>query len=141
MINRRIRVMCIDDNKLVAEAVELRLQSEPNVEWVGWLSDSDDLLRGIELAKPDVLLLDVDMPGRDAFTLLRELKTRTPGVRTVMFSGYVRADYIDRAISAGAWGYVSKNEAFDELLGAIRQVSAGEFALSGDVTLQHLHAR
>jgi two-component system response regulator DesR len=132
--------MCVDDNRLVAEAVELRLRSEPNVEWAGWLSDTDDLLSGIEQAKPDVLLLDVDMPGHDAFGLLRELNARIPGVRTVMFSGYVRSDYIDRAIAAGAWGYVSKNEAFDELLAAIHQVTAGEFALSGDVTLQHLNA-
>lgn len=141
MSSRRIRVMCVDDNQLVAQAVELRLRSEPNFEWVGWLSDNDDLMTGIELAKPDVLLLDVDMPGRDAFDLLRDLAERVPDLRTVMFSGYLRSDYIDRAIAAGAWGYVSKNENFDELLTAIHQVVAGEFALSAEVTTQHCHVR
>jgi DNA-binding NarL/FixJ family response regulator len=51
-------------------------------------------------------------------------------VRTIMFSGYVHSDYIERAIESGAWGYVSKNEGIDDLLSAIQQVAKGEFALS-----------
>ena len=135
----RVRVMCVDDNELVAESIGLRLRAEPSVEWLGWLFHPDDLLSGIQQARPDVLLLDVDMPGHDAFELLRNLNITCPDIRTLMFSGHGRPDYVDRAIAAGAWGYVSKNESVDELLAAIHKVVSGEFALSDDLSSLHLN--
>src|ERR1044071_1460725 len=119
--NRPVRVMCVDDNRHVAEAVELRIRFEPGIEWVGWVSATDTLSARVGRDRPDVILLDIDMPGRDAFDLLRELAEHSPSARTIMFSGYVRSDYIERALDAGAWGYVSKNDSTQDFLDAIFQ--------------------
>lgn len=137
MSTRPIRVLCVDDNKLVAEAVERCLMHEPRFEWAGWLSNVDDLAEHIEANPPDVVLLDIDMPGRDPFELLEDLAQRNPQVRVLMFSGHVRGDYIDRAIDSGAWGYLSKNEGIDDMLRAIEQVAAGEFAITGEALQEH----
>jgi two-component system response regulator DesR len=122
--------MCVDDNELVAEAVKRRIAYEPRFEWAGWAANTNGLLESVVKAQPDVVLFDIDMPGRDPFTVVRELAQAVPTARAVMFSGYVRGDYIDRAIEAGAWGYVSKNASIDEVLTSVEQVAVGEFALT-----------
>src|SRR5690349_1075379 len=133
----RIRVLCVDDNQLLAHAVERRLSMEPGLEWVGWLSEAAQLLEQIDTLKPDIVLLDLDMPGSDPFELLQTVTPKYPKTRVIIFSGYVRRDYVDRAIESGAWGYVSKNAGVDELLSAIRQVAAGEFVLTSEVMAEH----
>ena len=132
--------MCVDDNMLVAQAVERRLSREPGFEWAGWVAATGDLLSRVEQAQPNVILLDIDMPGRETFELAKEIFERYPQSRVIMFSGYVRADYIDRAVECGAWGYASKNECIDELLSAIRQVAAGSFAMTSDALAEHHRA-
>jgi two-component system response regulator DesR len=128
-----IRVMCVDDNELLAVAIERRMSSEPDFEWVGWLSEIDNVTPQVMKTTPDVVLLDIDMPGRNVFELVVELTETVPQARVVMFSGYVRTDYIDRAVECGAWGYASKNDNMDEVLIAIRRVAAGEFVLTPEV--------
>jgi len=135
-----IRVLCVDDNRLIADALERRLALEGSMEWAGWVEEPADL-DAILRARPDVVVLDIDMPGCDPFDLVRRLAEAAPGVRVLMFSGHVRTDYIDRAIDAGAWGYVSKNEAIEDVLGAIRRVSAGEFVTTADVDAAYLPER
>jgi DNA-binding NarL/FixJ family response regulator len=135
-----IRVLCIDDNQLLANAVERRLSMESGFQWVGWLSEAAQLVDQIGQLKPDVILLDLDMPGSDPFELLKTISPKHPETRIIIFSGYVRRDYVDRAIECGAWGYVSKNSGVDELLSAIRQVAAGEFVLTSEVMAEHRRA-
>ena len=136
MNQRPIRVMCVDDNELVAEAVQRRITYEPRFEWAGWASHTNDLLPLVQKEKPDVLLFDIDMPGRDPFTVVAELAQAAPEIRTLMFSGYVQGDYIDRAIEAGAWGYVSKNASITEVLSSVEQVASGEFALTQEAAAE-----
>lgn len=133
----RTRVLCIDDNRLIAEAMQRRLAFEPDVAWAGWVEHACDALAAALEAQPDIVMLDIDMPEHDAFELTRDLARRLPNAKVVMFSGHVRTEFIDRAVDAGAWGYLSKNESMAELLAAIRRVAAGEFVLSPDVTLEH----
>jgi DNA-binding NarL/FixJ family response regulator len=132
-----VRLMCVDDNALVAQAVERRVACEPDMAWSGWAERTDDVLAHVQRENPDVILLDIDMPGRDAFEVVREIAQQFPDARVVMFSGYVRADYIERAIDAGAWGYISKNESVSDMLAAVRRVAAGEFMLTQEVLVEH----
>ena len=75
-----------------------------------------------------------DAGGRGAaFEARAELAREAPESRVIMLSGYVRSDYIDRAVEAGAWGYVSKNEDTQTILSAIHQVAAGGFAMGSEV--------
>jgi DNA-binding NarL/FixJ family response regulator len=132
MTDRPIRVLFIDDNRLLAAAFERRLKLEPTIQYAGWSETSH---QAHDLAKDggaDVILLDIDMPG-DSFEVVRQLATQCPDVRVIMFSGYVRSEFIDKALDAGAWGYVSKNEGIEVVIDAIRRVASGEFVLSPDV--------
>jgi two-component system response regulator DesR len=131
-----VRVMICDDNRLVAEAIELRLKQDSNFTWLGWASGLAGLIERVQELRPDVLLLDIDLPGPDPFEVLQQLSDQVPNVRTIMFSGYVRADYIERAIECGAWGYISKNDSIRDLLQLIQDVAAGEFVLSREVAAQ-----
>lgn len=131
-----IRLMCVDDNELLAAAIEKRIGLEPYLQWAGWVSETDDLLDRLADARPDVILLDIDMPGRSAFELIGDLAQVAPQIRVIIFSGHVRGEYIDRAIEAGAWGYVSKSDGIDEVLGAVTRVGSGEFALSPEVQIE-----
>jgi two-component system response regulator DesR len=123
----------VDDNRLLADAMERRLAFTPELQWAGWISDTLDAVEAIARAKPDVVLLDIDMPGRDCFEIVREVAREDPEIKIVMFSGYIRPEYIDRAIEAGAWGYLSKNEEMDEVVSAILRVARGDFVLSPEV--------
>jgi DNA-binding NarL/FixJ family response regulator len=132
-MRRAIRVLCVDDNDFVAEAVRRKLALNGEFEWAGWLPDARALTQKVREARADVVLLDIDMPGKDSFEALAELATAHPEARVIMLSGYVRGEYIDRAVEAGAWGYVSKNERTEAILEAIRQVAAGNFAMGAEV--------
>jgi two-component system response regulator DesR len=135
-----IRVLCVDDNELVAQAVERRIAFEPRFQWVGWVPRSEQLAETVATSRPHVVLLDIDMPGRSVFEVVRELAESSPETRVVMFSGYVRNDYIDRAVEAGAWGYISKNASIEELLEAIQKVADGHFALTEEAMMQQVRA-
>ena len=140
-MNNPIRVLCVDDNQLLATAVERRLTMDRDLQWVGWVSDLNLLSDRVRSLKPDIVLLDIDMPGGDPLELLKSVSVEFPDTRVVIFSGYVRRDYVDRAIDAGAWGYVSKNAGVDELLSAIRQVNNGEFVLTTEVMAEYRRAQ
>ncbi len=128
-----VRVLCVDDNRLLADAMERRINFDPKLDWAGWVEHAGDAVCRIREARPDVVLLDIDMPGKDCFAIVRDVSLEVPDVKIVMFSGYIRPEYIDRAVEAGAWGYLSKNEEMDEVVSAILRVAGGEFVLSPEV--------
>jgi two-component system, NarL family, response regulator DesR len=132
-MTRSIRVFCVDDNPLLADALQRRLASEKDMSWVGWIGEPGSAVRAVLGNPPDVVMLDIDMPGQNSFDVVRQLAKEAPEVRVLMFSGHVRPDYLDRAIDAGAWGYVSKHDTMEDILAAIRRAAAGEFVVTADV--------
>jgi len=131
--NKEIRVLCVDDNALLGDAIRQRLSMEKGLVWHGLLPDADQLLDQVLETSPDIVLLDVDMPGKDPFEVIKELSARCPKTRVIMYTGHVHADLIERALEAGAWGYVSKNDDVSAIMKAIRSVVAGEVSLGPDV--------
>ena len=132
-----IRILCVDDNFLVAEGIKIRLNLAGGFEWVGQLPDADRLIEQVQQAQPDVVLLDLDMPGKDAFMAMRELADAAPDVRTIVISGHVRSELVDKAVEAGAWGYISKSEGPETIVAAIRQVVNGQFVVGPDVKAEY----
>jgi two-component system response regulator DesR len=130
---RRIRILCVDDNEDVIDALRLLVSREPGLEWAGWVPNAGELLAEAQACRPDIVLLDVDMPGRDPFEGVAGLVAACPDVRVIMLSGHVRNDLVNRAIAAGAWGYVAKGDGQRAMLEVITQVANGEFALSSVV--------
>jgi len=131
----KMRVLCVDDNKLLADALRAKAQRIDDLEWLGAFHEADDLLNRIFRIAPHVVLMDVDMPGVDTFRIVEELAAKEPKIRAVMLSGYVTQQYIDRALDAGAWGYLSKNDDVSELIAGMRKVHAGDIAFSRDVEI------
>lgn len=129
----KIGVLCVDDNPQVAEALKIKLSRTEPFEWKGWLPSADDLRDEALRMGPAVVLLDLDMPGRDPFDAAADMASKCPEARVVIFSGHVRAELVAKAFDAGVWGYVSKNDGEDELLKAMRKVAAGEVAMSPEV--------
>ena len=141
MATERIRVMCVDDNPLVAEGVRIKLNMEGGFEWAGHRHTADDLCDWVRRWKPDIVLLDIDTPGADALTSLAELAEAVPDTKTVILSGYSQEDFLERAIAAGAWGYVSKNDGPDQVVQAIRLAADGKFAFGQTVLQQCIGGR
>ncbi len=127
---RPIRVLCADDNELIGEAMSIEFDLAGDLAWLGQLTSADHLPEEVERREPDVVLLDIDMPGSDPFTALEIIAERSPDTKVLMLTGHVRSDLIDRAIEAGAWGYISKSERVPTILDAVRSAANGEFVLS-----------
>lgn len=128
-----ISVLCVDDNDLVAEGLRRRFEQDPSLRWLGWVSDGDAVLSTVREARPDIVLMDIDLPGVDTFGLVEELAAQMPEVRSLMFSGHVRLSFIERALDCGAWGYLSKNEDTSTLMDCIKQAAGGAIVLSREV--------
>jgi DNA-binding NarL/FixJ family response regulator len=129
--------MCVDDNELISEAIQRRLRREPDFEWVGSLKRASELAgKGAE-CRPDVVILDVDIPGDDTFQSIRDLAQTCPSARVLMLSGHTCREYVDLAVAAGAWGYLLKSDETDAIIHAIREVSQGGFVLKHDTLIEH----
>ena len=125
-----ISVLLIDDNDILAASMERLLSRDARFSWAGWIENPDDLKRQVGLRRPDVILMDVDMPGVDPFELVRTVTAELPGSKVAMFSGHVRTDYAEQAIDAGACGYLHKDDELPALLENIQRVHNGEIVLS-----------
>jgi len=131
----RITVLCADDNAEVLAALRQKLAARPEIALVGTRPDATDLLAAIACYHPVVIVLDLDMPGKDPMTVLAEVGSEHPESRVVLFSAHVGPELLERATNAGAWGYVSKGDGEDALVDAIRRVHQGEFVLSPEVQM------
>jgi DNA-binding NarL/FixJ family response regulator len=128
-----IRVLCVDDHAFLAEGLQTRLSLERDLEFVGWLGSAEDLPAKLRETRAHVVLLDLEMPGPDPFSVLEDLRREFPDVRAIILSAYVRDHYLDSALKAGAWGYVSKSDEPQTLIEAIRSVVKGQFAFGPTV--------
>jgi DNA-binding NarL/FixJ family response regulator len=127
-----IRVLLVDDQALVRAGFRLILDSEDDIEVVGEAEDGDDALGAARQHRPDVVLMDIEMPRRDGISATRMLATE--GITVVILTTFERDDYILDAIRAGASGFLLKNAPPEELVGAVRIAAAGDALLSPSVT-------
>jgi DNA-binding NarL/FixJ family response regulator len=128
-----IRVMCVDDSEVVAESLGRRLRIEKDLVWAGWVQDCARLNATIAETTPDVVLLDVDMPGIDPFRLIVEIKEQAPSTRVAMLTGHVRREYFEKAVDSGADGYICKDDDPAAIVSHIRRLADGEFVVSPEL--------
>ena len=129
----RIGVVIVDDHEIAREGIRSRLELESDIEVLGELPSADDVIPMVEKHRPQVVLMDIDMPGADPFTMIADLKRLVPETRSIILSAYMRDGYVDAAVQAGAWGYLSKSSAFDAIVEAVRRVVRGELAFPSNV--------
>ena len=126
----RVKVLYVDDNPDLGRLYRVVINGQKGMECVGCLEAADHLIAEVERTRPDVVLIDLTMPGRDPLDAIRELARSYPDTRAIVFSGLDDAATVDRAVEAGAWGYVSKSREIHDVVDAIRRVSSGEVSLS-----------
>jgi two-component system response regulator NreC len=121
-----IRALIVDDHAVVRSGIRLLLEREDDLEVVGDAADARNAVFLTRRHKPDVILLDVSMPGRSGVDVIEELLTESPESRILMLSMEDDPAYVRQAFAAGARGYVLKEAADVEVVDAIRRVAAGE---------------
>lgn len=132
-MNGTIRVLCVDDHGLLAEGLRVRLGAERDFEVVGWLPDADRLLEEARRLEPDLVLMDVEMPGSDPFEVTTDLRRARPALKVVMLTAHVRDHYMSAAFKAGVSGYFSKTDDLGVLVDGLRRIARGDFVLGPSV--------
>lgn len=131
----RIRVMIVDDHAVVRSGLSLFLQVTPDLELVGEAENGDQALLRCGLLHPDVILMDLMMPGTDGVTATRQIHQQYPQVHIIALTSFQEDTLVLAALHAGAIGYLMKNVSARDLALAIRQAHAGKMTLSPEAGL------
>jgi DNA-binding NarL/FixJ family response regulator len=129
-----IRVLIADDHGVVAEGLRNLLEAQADMEVVALVEDGREAVRRAMENPPDVVLMDVAMPGLNGTEATRLIRERRPQTRVIMLSAYSDSVHVYRALQAGAAGYIAKKSVAKEVVDAIRTVHAGRRYLSGPLT-------
>lgn len=135
-----VRVVLIDDDPLVRAGLKLMLGGHEGVDFVGEGGDGSEAAALVAEHRPDVLLMDIRMPGKDGLTATEELMTHEDAPRVVILTTFDSDDAVLRALAAGAAGFLLKDTPPARMLEAIKQVAAGEHTLSPSVVSQVIAA-
>jgi two-component system response regulator DesR len=128
-----IRVLLAEDQTLVRGALRALLDLEDDIEVVAEVGRGDEVLAAARAHRPDVALLDIEMPGQDGIEAARELALSCPQVRAVVLTTFGRPGFLRRAMEVGAAGFLVKDSPVAELARAIRAVVAGERVIDRDL--------
>lgn len=129
-----IRILIVDDHAILRAGIRLLLQLHSDFEVVGEAADGQEALAQVRAAKPDVVLMDIGLPGMDGLTATREIVAVYPTTRILILTQHENREYVLPALKAGAAGYVLKRAPDDTLVRAIRAVHAGETYLDPRVS-------
>lgn len=128
-----IRVMLVDDHALLRGTLTHRLNAEEDIRVVASLGSADEAVSQAVQRLPDVILMDIDMPGVSCFQTTRTLGIRCPSARVVLLSAFHNDRYIEQAIDAKCWGYIVKTEPEEAVIAAIRSVAGGIAYYSSEI--------
>ena len=122
----KIRVLLIDDHPAVRAGIRMMLEQDPGIEVVGEGNNGNRAIQLVKLLKPDVLLLDMEMPGKNGVSVAQELKKMNAKVHILGLSAYDDSEYVNGLLDSGAVGYLTKDEALDKIVTAVHGVARGE---------------
>lgn len=120
-----VKIIIADDHHLIREGLKKVLRDEKDMSVIADAGDAQELISCLRKQHADVLILDVNMPGRSGIDILTDLKKEFPGVKILMLSMHPEDSLAVRAIKAGAHGYLTKNSPPEEMIKAIRRVGEG----------------
>lgn len=127
------KILIVDDHPLVREGLTMRLSRHPDLQVCGEAAAEEEALASIEQNAPDLVLVDISLKGGSGIELLKKIKSQHPSVKTLVISGFDESLYAERALRAGALGYLNKQESNDKLLEAIHTVLAGQRFVSAAI--------
>ncbi len=124
--SNQINVLMIDDHPIVRSGIRMLLERAGDIVVIGEADRGDDAVGLISRLQPHVLLLDMEMPGKDGITVAREIQAAELDVRVLALSAHDDEEYIMKLLQSGAAGYLTKEEALDTIVDAVRGVARGE---------------
>src|SRR5690606_27901362 len=127
------RILLVDDHPLLRQGIAQTIEAEPDLEVVGQAGDAEEALAIFDKLDPDLVITDISLPGMNGLELLKNLLTLHPDLPVLVGSRHDEGLYAERAVRAGARGYVSKLAAGDQIVNAIRRVQRGGIHLSEDL--------
>ena len=137
-MTNRIRILLAEDQAMVCGALTALLRLEDDLDVVAEVSQGDGVLPTAVKTKPDIALLDIEMPGSDGLSAAEALHKSLPSCRIVILTTFGRSGYLRRAMESGAVGFLLKDTPADQLAIAIRRVMAGERVVDPELALSAL---
>lgn len=131
-INMATSVFIVDDHYMVIEGIRSLLQNEKGIEWMGHAMNAASCLSFLQSQRPDVILMDINLPDKNGIDLCREVREKYTSVFVIGLSTFNQQSFIQKMIDNGASGYVLKNATQEELLDAISLVAKGQTYLSDE---------
>lgn len=128
-----ISIFIVDDHYMVIEGIRALLNGNNNIDLIGHSSNAQSCLDFLAKVQPDIILMDISLPGTSGIELCREVKTKYPRIRIIGLSTFNQHSYISRMMENGAAGYILKNASQEELLLAINTVKKGGTYMSAEV--------
>src|ERR1035438_9863693 len=123
---KKLKIILVDDHHLVRDGIKSLLSSTSDLEIVGEASDGIELFEILSSVKPDIIIMDISLPGKSGIDLTRSICKDYPDIKVLILSMYNNEDFIFNSIKAGARGYLPKNTTRNELLEAIYAIDSGE---------------
>jgi DNA-binding NarL/FixJ family response regulator len=124
-MGKTVSILIADDHDSLRELLKYRLEAQPDMKVVAHVGDAEAAVTEAVLLQPDIVLMDIDMPGLSAFDAAERIGTRCSATRIIFFTAFVRDHFIEQALAVKAWGYVAKTEPADTVVKAIRDVASG----------------
>ena len=132
--SKRIKLLLVDDHPIVLDGIKSHLCAQPDFEVVGDASNGQDALRKAKLTLPDVVLMDISMPHMNGLEAIAGLRKQVPNAKVLVLTMHDNREYIAQVVRSGARGYLLKDSAPAELVGAIKAVYGGEVYFSPSVS-------
>lgn len=132
-MSQKQRILLVEDHTLLRQGLCSLLSTDPNIEVIGEADNGKDAIRLAVTLAPNLILMDLSMPGTNGTESIREIKKRYPGIKILVLTVHMAEEYIREALHAGADGYVLKHATRDELILAIKSVLNGKTYLSPDI--------
>jgi len=128
-----IKVLVADDHHLVRTSIVRTIELEDGLKVIAEASDGETAIKLCREHSPDIVLMDIRMPGVDGLEATQKIVRSLPDVRVIVLTAYLEESFAKRLLEAGAFGFISKGTPFDEMIRAIHQVAAGERYLSPEI--------
>lgn len=132
-MSSKIRVLLVDDHAVVREGYRRLIEKHDGIEVVAEAADAASAYAAFKASNPDVVIVDISMPGRGGIDLVRQIRQLDPHARILMFTMHADATYAQQTFRAGARGYITKSSPPDVLVSAIRTVYVGKTALCDEI--------
>ncbi len=128
------KVLIVDDHPMVREALAMRISSQPDLVVCGEAATEDEALGLLGRTNPDLIVIDISLKSGDGLELIKQVKSRQSPAKMLVVSGFQASLYAERALRAGAMGYLNKQESNDQVIQAIRTVLNGGHHLSSEIS-------